>query len=444
VGVRLLDEASTAQIRIGDVRSDLDALLRTQLAEETAMRGYVATGDRFFLEPDGPPNPRFEKQAHALEDRLRSEGLTQGAQAVADMRGAHTIWEREVAEPLLRAPHARDVDTREAYGKFLTDQMRIDGERLRAQLAQNGERVQQTLRRAIDATFAVSVLAIAVFALAALWYAMGRSQAEARLAEEHGLVDALQRALRVAGAGLPRARLGSAYASATREALVGGDLLDAWRVEDDRGWLLIADASGKGIAAARHAAFAQFALRALAADWDDPGTILERFNRLFLATFPEPEAFIVVFLGAWDARSQTLRYASAGHGTAYVRRGPIVERLSPTGVIVGLDPDQRYATQRVPLAVSDILLLATDGLSEARDPEGELFGEERIAAILAASPGDPQLLCDRLVEAANAHSHGVQDDLAIVALRVAGRHERVIERIGGPGALPTPEENGSG
>jgi hypothetical protein len=120
------------------VRADLDALLRTQLAEETAMRGYVSTGDRFFLDPDGPPNPRFERQALALEKRLRDEGFSQGVQAVEDMRATHRIWEREVAQPLLRAPHARDADTREAYGKFLTDQMRIDGDRLRAQLTENG------------------------------------------------------------------------------------------------------------------------------------------------------------------------------------------------------------------------------------------------------------------------------------------------------------------
>ena len=69
-----------------------------------------------------------------------------------------------------------------------------------------------------------------------------------------------------------------------------------------------------------------------------------RFNRLFLDTFDDPSVFVVLFLGAFDARTPALRYASAGHGTAYVRRGSLVERLPPTGTIVGIDTAQHYAT----------------------------------------------------------------------------------------------------
>jgi sigma-B regulation protein RsbU (phosphoserine phosphatase) len=65
-----------------------------------------------------------------------------------------------------------------------------------------------------------------------------------------------------------------------------------------------------------------------------------------------------------------------------------------------------------------MVLLATDGLSEARDPTGEFLGEERIAALLRDAPADPQGLCDLLVISADDYSGGVQDDMAIVALRV--------------------------
>jgi serine phosphatase RsbU (regulator of sigma subunit) len=429
VGVRLLDAASGAQVGLANTRSDLDALLRTQLAEETALRGYVATRDRFFLDPDGPPNPRFTEQAHALQARLRSEHLTSEAQIVDNMRAVHDTWERDVALPLLREPARRDADMRQAYGKLLTDEMRLDAERLRTNVTRAGNRVQATLRREIDLTLAICVGIVGAFALLALWHAVGRAEAVARLDEERTLVEALQRTLRVAGEGLPRVRLGSAYASATREALVGGDLLDAWRSDPERGWLLIADASGKGIPAAQHAAFAQYALRAFAAESDDPGTILARFNRLFVSTFEDPESFLVAFLGAWDARTQTLSYASAGHGTAYARRDGLVEQLPPTGSLIGIERDQMYETNSVPLAPGDVVLLATDGLTEARDAKGDLLGEERVAAILARGPADPQALCDRLVDAANEHSGGVQDDLAIVALQVVAADE----------TLPGPE-----
>jgi serine phosphatase RsbU (regulator of sigma subunit) len=222
----------------------------------------------------------------------------------------------------------------------------------------------------------------------------------------------------VTGQHLARTQMGFAYASATREALVGGDLLDAWRATPDRGWFLIADASGKGIEAARHAAFAQYAIRALAADADDPAEVVARFNRLFLDTIDDPQAFIVLFLASFEASTQILQYASAGHGTAYVRRGTVIEELPPTGIVIGLQRDAEYATETVPLAVGDVVLLATDGLSEARDTQGEMLGEERIIALLREAPADPQALCDLLVISADDYSGGVQDDLAIVALRV--------------------------
>ena len=418
IGVRLLDAASNAQVRLANARADLDALLRIQLSEETGLRGYAATGDKYFLEPDGPPNADFDREASALERRLRADRLNGAADVIAKLRETHDLWERQVALPLLRDPHSADADPRQTYGKLLTDQMRGESAALRAQLTVAGDRVQVMLRREIDTTVAISVGVVTIFAIVALWYAVGRAQAVARLAQERTLVDALQRTLRVRGNGLPRTRMGFAYASATREALVGGDLLDAWTTGPESGWFLIADASGKGIEAARHSAFAQYALRALVDDAEDPGEVLERFNRLFLNTFEDPTIFMVLFLAVFDARTQVLRYASAGHGTAYVRRGAMIERLPPTGMLIGINHDEAYGTETVPLAVGDLVLLATDGLTEARDTSGELLGEERVAAVLAEGPSDPQALCDRLVDVANAHSGGVQDDLAIVTLRV--------------------------
>ncbi len=427
--MRQLDAATNAQVRLADTRADLDALFAIQLAEETGLRGYVATRDKNYLDPDGPPNPRFDQQAAALDARVRDEGIAGGPAAVAQLRTDHRLWERGVALPLRRNPVSPTSASDQAYGKILTDQMRAQSKILRLALTAEGDRVQATLKREIDTTVALSAGIVTVFAIVAFAYAGGRAQAMSRLAHEQSLVDALQRTLRVGGTHLPRTRIGSAYASATREALVGGDVLDIWRAGPDRGWILIADASGKGIEAARHSAFAQYALRALASESEDPGEIVGRFNRLFLDTFDDPSVFVVLFLGAFDARTPLLRYASAGHGTAYVRRGSLVEQLPPTGTIVGIDTEQHYATETVPLAVGDVVLLATDGLSEARDAGGELLGEERIAALFADGSGDPQTLCDRLLDAANAHSgSGVQDDLAIVALRVLKEDENSAAR----------------
>jgi CHASE3 domain sensor protein len=418
IGIRLLDAASNAQVRLADARADLDSLLRTQLAEETGVRGYISTRDPQFLESEKPPDPEFDRLALELESHLRAARLEHGPEAVEDMRALHLQWEQAVALPLMRDPGSRDAYVQQAQGKFLTDAMSRDANQVRLALTAAGSSVQATLARRINATVAVSAGIVTLFAILALSYAAGRANAMTRLAREQSLVDALQRTLRVTGQHLARTQMGFAYASATREALVGGDLLDAWRATPDRGWFLIADASGKGIEAARHAAFAQYAIRALAADADDPAEVVARFNRLFLDTIDDPQAFIVLFLASFEASTQILQYASAGHGTAYVRRGTVIEELPPTGIVIGLQRDAEYATETVPLAVGDVVLLATDGLSEARDTQGEMLGEERIIALLREAPADPQALCDLLVISADDYSGGVQDDLAIVALRV--------------------------
>ncbi len=418
IGVRQLDAASGSQVRLADARADLDALLRIQLAEETSLRGYLATRNPLFLDETQPPNPAFDKQARQLETRLRTAEIPTGIATVEDMRTRHGTWEEHVAKPLLTNPNSRDAYTQQATGKYLTDRMSVDAAELRNELAAASDSVQRSLRRRINATVAISAGIVTLFAIVALWYAIGRATAVARLAQEQVLVDALQRTLRVGGQRLARTQIGSAYASATREALIGGDVLDAWRAGPDFGWFLIADASGKGIEAARHAAFAQYAIRALAADARDPADVVTRFNRLFLETFDDPSVFVVLFLGAFDARTQTLHYANAGHGTAYVRRGTLIERLAPTGSIIGFDRDQPYETETMLLGLGDVVVLATDGLSEARSEAGEMLGDDRVEAILRDAPVDPQALCDLLVASAAAYSGGVQDDLAILAVRV--------------------------
>ena len=417
IGVGQLDAASGSQVRLADARSDLDALLRIQLAEETSLRGYLATHNPLFLD-ETPANPVFDQQALDLEGLLRTAESATGVATVEDMRARHQKWEREVKRPLLKNPNSRDAYTEQANGKYLTDRMTADAAELRNELAAASDHVQRSLRRRINATVAISAGIVTLFAIVALWYAIGRATAVARLVQEQILVDALQRTLRVGGQRLARTQIGSAYASATREALIGGDVLDAWRAGPDFGWVLIADASGKGIEAARHAAFAQYAIRALAAGARDPADVVTRFNRLFLETFDDPSVFVVLFLGAFDARTQTLHYASAGHGTAYVRRGTLIERLPPTGSIVGLDHEEPYETETIALGLGDVVVLATDGLSEARSADGEMLGDERVEAILRDAPVDPQALCDLLVASADAYSGGVQDDLAIIALRV--------------------------
>jgi CHASE3 domain sensor protein len=423
-GIHQLDAESTAQVRLSQAREGVDAIFREQLSEETGLRGYVATRDKYFLDPDGPPNPQFDQRVADLERVVEAAGVNNAVPLVRQIRTLHDAWEQKVALPLLKEPGRPDALPIQTYGKLLTDEMRTASGGLRKALADASLRVEAALRRTINFTVAISAAIVTVFAGAAVILGLARATAEQHLERERSLVDALQQTLRVGGTRLPRTETGFAYASATAEALVGGDLLDSWRDGEDTGWFLIADASGKGIQAARHAAFVQYAIRALAAENDDPGVVVERFNRLFIDTFNDPGIFVVLFLGRFDSRTHTLRYVGAGHSTAFVRRGRVVEQLPPTGPIVGLEIDSTFGVGTVDLPVGATVLLATDGLTEARDADGSFFGDEGVAAMLAAAPLDAQGICDLLLgEAERRYDGSIADDLAILAMTVLAQED---------------------
>jgi serine phosphatase RsbU (regulator of sigma subunit) len=414
----LLDNASRSGQRLVAAVSDLDALVRRQLVEEIGLRGYVGTGRRSFLEQDAP-ELSFDERARRLRGELTDADIAGGSARLDAFVAAHSRWRREVELPLLADPGRADALAKQTQGKNLLDTMRGEAEAIRDELQTANADIDRQLGWRIKATLAASIGTITFFVVAAFVSVVSRRQAVAALVREQSLVAALQQTLRVDGLQLPRTAVGYAYTSATREALVGGDLIDTWRADAQRGWFLIADVSGKGIEAARHSAFTQYAIRTLSAEYDDPGRVLARFNALFLDTFDDPSIFVVALLGAFDARSGTLRYASAGHAIAFIVRPGGVEQLAPTGSIIGMDRGELYAQRTVQLAAGDAIVLATDGLTECRDEAGEMLGEAGVIALLRGDCAEPQALCDRLVAEAQRRSRGeVTDDLAILVLRI--------------------------
>lgn len=418
-GIRQLDAESSEQTKLSAAREAVDTVVREQLSEETGLRGYISTRDRYFLDPDGPPNPLFNQRIDDLTKLITEAGVPEALSSVRDIRTLHDRWERQVAAPLLKNPDRSDSLPIQTFGKLLTDELRAASQQLRDTLGAASARVEAQLHRTINLTVTISAAIVSLFAFAAILLGLGRAHAEQRLERERLLVDALQKTLRVDGTRLPRTETGYVYASATADALVGGDLLDAWRDGEHTGWFLLADASGKGIQAARHAAFVQYAVRALAAECDDPRLVVTRFNRLFIDTFDDPSIFVVMFLGRFDARTKTLRYVGAGHSTAFLRRGRMVDQLPPTGPIVGLEADSTYEVGSIDVPVGSTLVLATDGLTEARDKSGAFLGDEGVAKLLSDAPMDPQGICDVLLgEAERRYNGTIADDLAILAMTV--------------------------
>ncbi len=332
----------------------------------------------------------------------------------------HHSWERNVALPL-RDPNLseqRRLDL-ETLGKTLDDQLRTTARGIDTLLTGSLSQAQVDLRHRIDETLRGAILAILCFGILGILFIGWGRRMLSRIDRERQIIETLQRAFRTGWDPLPRSRIGTAYISATRDASVGGDLFDIRRLGPDRGLLVVANVSGKGIEAAVNTAFVKYSIRTLALTHDDPAAILGAFNRLFLETIKDPSLFVVVFVGIFDARTLRLTYASAGHAGAFLRRHGSVRTLNVTGPIIGLDPSFTYETRTVDLAPRDLLVLATDGLTEARDRNGTALDETGAMRLLEKSPTDPQACADELVSEVRQRSGGrVTDDLALLVVEI--------------------------
>ena len=422
--VRQLDAAAQSEITLSDAEQQLDTLLRTQLDAEAGVRGFVGSRQPYALDPEGDQGDLFDHRADLLERTLRRVAVPDAIALLGGMRDIHRAWRRDVAQPLLDNPNLPDSATLQTYGKILIDRLRYDAGDMRDMLRVEAVNVQQRLKNKINQTVEYSLGIVTLFAVLGLYLAASRSAAVAALIRERTVVDTLQVVLRSGWESLPGAEIGTAYVSATAEAKVGGDLFDVWRL-DDRGFVLIADVSGKGIDAAVGTAFVKYAIRTLAAEEIDPAVIVRKFNRLYCEMTQDPSQFVVLLLGVLDGDARLLRYTSAGHGGAFLRRGGTVRQLPVSGPIVGMAPRSEYRTEVLELRPRDTLLLATDGLSEARNDDGDLLGDDLAMQLVAQASDDPQTLCDEIVDRVRDRSGGrILDDLAILAVRILDAGER--------------------
>lgn len=201
---------------------------------------------------------------------------------------------------------------------------------------------------------------------------------------------------------------------------VGGDLFDAFFIDEQRLFFCIGDVSGHGIAAALFMARTIGLLRVLAISVDSPDQLLAALNdRLCVGN--DVSLFVTLFCAVLDLSTGTLRYSNGGHcrpllySAAGGRLLPV-----PKGALVGAFPGLSFGLMETVLAADDVLLCYTDGLSEAASASGELYGEERCLAWLAQHADRPlaQVLAE-LRQSVNQHTgHSVlEDDCSMLALR---------------------------
>jgi PAS domain S-box-containing protein len=174
----------------------------------------------------------------------------------------------------------------------------------------------------------------------------------------------------------------AAYYQPARE--VGGDFYDFLLLQDGRLGLVMGDATGKGMPAALVMAGARSMLRAVAQSSDSPGEVLKRANDA-LATDIPPNMFITCFYAVLDPETGRLRYANAGHDLPYLRRGADVEELRARGMPLGLMPGMEYEQKELFLEAGNSVFFYSDGLVEAHDREGEMFGFPRLRRLIAAN-----------------------------------------------------------
>jgi serine phosphatase RsbU (regulator of sigma subunit) len=209
------------------------------------------------------------------------------------------------------------------------------------------------------------------------------------------------------------------YYRSARE--VGGDFYDFHFLSEGRLGLAVGDATGKGVPAALVMSTTCGMLQAVsqALDSPSPGEILSRVNETLFARIP-PNMFVTCFYCILDPYSASLRYANAGHDLPYLRRrSGDTEELRAKGMPLGLMPKMSYEQKEIELDAGEAALFYSDGLVEAHDPHGEMFGFPRLRA-LVAEHGEDRSLGNFLLEELYSFTGDrweQEDDITLLTLR---------------------------
>lgn len=208
---------------------------------------------------------------------------------------------------------------------------------------------------------------------------------------------------------------------------VGGDFYDfielppATPASAPRFGVVIADVTDKGVPAALFMALSRTLLRASAIDGRPPVAVLQRANRLILAD-SRAGLFVTCFYAQIDPATGQIAFANGGHNYPLLYRHATgqVTPLAAQGIVLGIIPDPHFAPGELTLEPGDVLLFYTDGITEAMNPERELFGDDRLAAVLRATHHQtPAEIVAAVLAAVNAFAGDAPqaDDMTMVVIK---------------------------
>jgi predicted ester cyclase len=201
---------------------------------------------------------------------------------------------------------------------------------------------------------------------------------------------------------------------------VGGDFYDLFELEDGRVIVVMGDAAGKGIPAALVVSATSSMLRAVAQALgsSSPSEVLAQVNETLFARIP-PNMFVTCFYAILDPKNGSMNYANAGHDLPYLWHGGDCEELRARGMPLGLMAGMSYEQKEIELDAGEGVLFYSDGLVEAHDAKGEMFGFPRLRDLIAEHD-DKRALGDFLLEDLYSfvgEGWEQEDDITLLTLR---------------------------
>ncbi len=214
---------------------------------------------------------------------------------------------------------------------------------------------------------------------------------------------------------LPRWRLAAFYRPART---VGGDFYDFIELPDHRVMLVVGDVTDKGVPAALVMASTHALLRSAAPQLVSPGRVLAAVNDLLCADIPA-HMFVTCMALVLEPTSGQIVFANAGHDLPYVRTRDGVSPLRATGMPLGLMPGMTYEERSCDLGPGDCVLLHSDGLAEAHDPDRQMFGFPRVAELVGRGAAGEALidLCLTELDRFTGPGYVQEDDITLVTLQ---------------------------
>jgi sigma-B regulation protein RsbU (phosphoserine phosphatase) len=257
----------------------------------------------------------------------------------------------------------------------------------------------------------------------------------ARLSEEEQTLLRMQEQIRLAtkiqADLLPKTApqiAGYDIAGKTRPAQsIGGDYFDFIPIDEQRLALCLGDVSGKGLPASLLMANLQATIRGQTLSDSSAGECLKRANTLLLRS-TDDEKFATLFYAILDTSQHRLQYSNAGHNDPFIfsPSGAAPKRLQTGGIMLGMLSDLTFKDDAMTLQENDLLLIYSDGVTEAIDKNGEDFGEARLHDLVLKNLSLPASeLVDQIIQAVKTHAGSSpprEDDITVVVVKRASRN----------------------